>query len=99
MTEIDNDDQIRSETSLCSLKDSTRVKVIQNRRELATKTRTRLGSNDGDDDDDDETRIEPDSPLAERITHLQELMMTMMMVLTGVTLHEALLTEWRTPPI
>ena len=34
--------QIRSETSLCFLKDSTRLRVIQNRREPPTKPRTRL---------------------------------------------------------
>ena len=34
--------QIRSETSLCSLKDSTRLTVIQNRREPPTKPRTGL---------------------------------------------------------
>ena len=35
-------DQIRSETSVCSLKDSNRLNVIQNRREPPTKPRTGL---------------------------------------------------------
>ena len=34
----------RSETSLCSLKDSTRLKVIQNRRDPPTKPRTSPGT-------------------------------------------------------
>ena len=36
------DDQTRSETSLCSHKNSTRVKVVQNRREPPTKPRIGL---------------------------------------------------------